>query len=74
LGKNYAKKSYASINTLTNNIGNITTITECSNVFANLFGATLETKVYDKNNNMLTKSVNEYTATQQGALTENHYF
>lgn len=75
LGKNFSKKSYASpINILINNFASINTINECINVFANVFGASLETKVFDKNNNILTKSVNEYTTTQQGALTENYFF
>jgi len=52
----------------------VQTINECINIFASLFGAVQETKVFDKNNNMLTRSINEYTTTEQGGVTQNIYF
>jgi YD repeat-containing protein len=50
------------------------TINECVNVFANIFGAEKEINMYDKNDNVISKVVNTYTPTEQGALVENVHF
>jgi hypothetical protein len=55
-------------------IYSVTAINECTNVFNNIFGAMLESKVFDKNNNIITKTTNEYDITEQGATTEQFYF
>jgi hypothetical protein len=49
-------------------------INEYVNNFSSIFGNPKETKVFDKNNNLLTKTIYEYEPTQQGALVENFYF
>ncbi len=72
LTKNYVTSTYA--NAAYSASVNLNTINECVSSFPNVFGAAKETKVYDKNNNMLSRSVNDYTTTQQGALTEEYYF
>lgn len=50
------------------------TINECTNIFGNVFGAEKETKVFDINGNMISRVVNTYTPSQQGALTELAHF
>jgi YD repeat-containing protein len=47
------------------------TIIECTNKFASAFGAIISSKVFDKNNIQLKKTIFEYEPTLQGALTEN---
>lgn len=47
---------------------------ECINKFSSIFGSPKESKMYDRNNNMLSKTVYEYIPTEQGALVENFYF
>lgn len=49
-------------------------INEYINSFSNIFGSPKENRVFDKNNNLLTKTVYEYEPTKQGALVENFYF
>lgn len=70
-------QNYA-INTIANNNVFYTSwskvINECVNVFSNVFGKIKESKVFDKNNNILSRKVFEYEPTQQGALTENFHF
>jgi hypothetical protein len=46
------------------------TVNECINRFPNIFGAVKEQRIYDKNNIMLSKTVNEYEASEQGAVVE----
>jgi hypothetical protein len=50
------------------------TINECMNKFSSVFGATSETRSYDKNDNMVAKTVYEYESPTQGSLVENFYF
>ncbi|MGE0569347.1 MAG: hypothetical protein AB7O73_15515, partial [Bacteroidia bacterium] len=54
--------------------GKVNRLMECTNIFGNIFGAQKETKIYDKNDNMISRSVNVYTTTEQGALVEEVYF
>lgn len=50
-------------------------VNECTDVFGSIFGANHQTIVYDKNDNIINKVVNEYAITEQGALSENfHYY
>ena len=49
-------------------------LNECVNIFSNIFGQVKEMRTYDKNNNMLQRTVNEFELTEQGATTENFYF
>lgn len=53
---------------------NLKIINECVAVFPSIFGQVYDSKVYDKNNNIISKTTYEYTGTQQGALTECFHF
>lgn len=70
---NYKNTFYTGYYTVVTAFTN-TLVNECVNKFAAVFGSTKETRVFDKNDNMLTRTVNQYTTTQQGALSENYYF
>jgi YD repeat-containing protein len=58
-----------------NSVTETRVIQEAVSVWSNAFGAELETCVFDINDNLLSKSVNVYTTTEQGSIVENiHYF
>jgi hypothetical protein len=50
------------------------TINECQDQFSNAFGLPTEEKVYDKNDNVLKRTVYEYESPTQGSLVENFFF
>ncbi len=47
----------------------VNTINECTNKFQAAFGSLEETKIYDVNDNIISRSANIYTTTNQGANT-----
>ncbi len=74
--ENGAFSNNYSANTFTNVLGSSDQqkISEFLNQFSSVFGAVKQTIVYDKNDNQISKTVNEYEATQQGALSEVIHF
>ncbi|MFN7910546.1 MAG: hypothetical protein ACK5QC_01910 [Bacteroidota bacterium] len=49
-------------------------INECIDIFGSIFGSNYETRVFDKNENMINKVINEFAVTEQGSLTENFHY
>lgn len=51
-------------------ISSVNILNECVRKFTSAFGAVTEQRVYDKNNILLSKVVNDYEITDQGAIVE----